>query len=121
MIAFPLPWKWIAIGGAALITILAAMGLYAWGAHQLRTLVTEAREEAKEARDQFWRAAIAESNATAEAARAASANARAQAEATARAEIDRLRVQLTDMEKANAALPDGDLCGIDAERLRLLR
>jgi predicted aminopeptidase len=121
MIQFPLPWKWIAIGGAILGSLVLMSGLYAYGAHQLRSTINEAREEAKEARDQFWRAAIAESNATAEAARAASANARAQAEATARAEIDRLRTQLTELETANAALPGGDACGIDADRLRLLR
>lgn len=121
MIAFPLPWKWIAIGGAVLLALIAAMGLYAYASHQLRTLVSEARQEAMDARDAFWKGQIAESNAQAEAARAASANARAQAEATARAEIDRLRTQLTELEKANAALPGGDACGIDAERLRLLR
>jgi hypothetical protein len=121
MIALNLPWKWLALAGVVLATVLAVTGLYAYGSHQLRQVVAEARQEARDARDAFWTARIAQANAAAEKVRADAAQAMAAADAAARAEIHALQSRLTAQEQANATLPNGDQCGIDADRLRLLR
>lgn len=117
---FSPPPRWFLYAAVLLGSLVLMSGLYAYGAYQLRSTINEAREEAREARDQFWRAAIAESNAKVEAERAAQAVRVLAVEQTAREQIERLQAQLTEMERLNAALPGGDQCGIDADRLRLL-
>lgn len=121
MIALNVPWKWLILGGIVLAAALAIFGLYAYGSHQLRQVVAEARQEARDARDAFWTAQIEKANAAAEKVRADAAQAMAAADAAARSEIAALQTRLTAQEQANAVLPNGDQCGIDADRLRLLR
>jgi|GEM_PF-3476455 len=77
-----------------------------------------AREKA--ARDTFWQAAIMRANAEAEAERTRRDRETATMSRAAEAEITALRDTLLDMERKNAALPNGGNCGLDAGRARLL-
>jgi hypothetical protein len=68
-----------------------------------------------------YEALIAKSNAEAAAAQAVAARAAAQAEAEAARLATTLSETLSKLEAADAALPNGDSCGLDAARRRLLR
>lgn len=101
--------------------MLAAAGLLFWlTMTTVNGMVEDARDTAIAERNAFWKGAIAEANtqvALAEAAQATSAM-RIQAEATAR--VRAAESKLTELEKDNAALPDGDACGLDRDRVRVL-
>ena len=104
-----------------LAAFLALTGLGAWRAMvRIDNMVVRAAESARVERDAHWRAEIAASNAAVERARADQIAAAALAEAKANAELATLRKTLSDMEAANAALPDADRCGLGRDRVRLL-
>ena len=108
----------IALGFAAL---LAIAGLSFWrGMAAIDSLVETARTSAIAERDAHWRAEIATSNAAVEAERHRQAEAALVADQATRAELEALQKQLIDLEARNAALPNGDRCGLDRGRVRLL-
>lgn len=109
---------WIAIAIAGLL--VAAGGFFAYGALTLRGMIDDAAVAARNERDAHWKAQIAESNARVERERAEQAGRVAALEARAASEVARLRDNLLELEKANAALPDADRCGLDRDRVRLL-
>lgn len=83
--------------------------------------ITRAAEAAETAERERWKAAIEKSNREVAEAHAARQSAVAALEAGAGAEIAALRQQLTSLETQNATLPGADRCGIDRDRVRLLR
>jgi hypothetical protein len=111
-----------AVIGLVIAGLVAVAGLGAWrAASDLRAALKGAHAAGKAEADALWRAEIATSNAKVSEAQAQQAIAVAAAEARAaqdRAERDQA---LTQMEKANAALPAGDSCGLDRDRVRILR
>ena len=111
-----------AVIGLVIAGLVAVAGLGAWrAASDLRAALKGAHTAGKAEADALWQAEIATSNAKVSEARAQQAVAVAAAEARAaqdRAERDQA---LTQMEKANAALPAGNSCGLDRDRVRLLR
>ena len=108
----------VAVVGAALLA-LASLG--AWGVmHTIGGMVSEAAATARAERDAHWRAEIAASNVAVQAARAEQALLVAHAEAVAGEQTAKLQTELTELEKANAALAGGDRCGVGRDRVRLL-
>jgi hypothetical protein len=108
--------------GLAIAGLLAVAGIGAWSAFAtLRSALADARSAGKAEADAQWRAQIADSNAKVARAQAAQAVAVADAEARAAQERAAREEALTQLEKANAALPAGDACGLDRDRVRLLR
>ena len=105
----------------ALATLLAIAGLAFWrGMAAIDSLVEEARVAAIAGRDAHWRSEIERSNAEVQKVRADQLQASIDIQMRAAGEIDRLQTALTDLEIRNAALPGGDRCGIDRDRIRLL-
>jgi hypothetical protein len=108
--------------GIVIAGLLAVAGLGAWrAASDLRAALTGAHAAGKAEADAQWRAQIAESNAKVAQAQVAQAVAVAAAEARAAQDRAAREEALTLMEKANAALPAGNACGLDRDRVRLLR
>ncbi|AQZ51927.1 hypothetical protein Mame_02601 [Martelella mediterranea DSM 17316] len=75
---------------------------------------------AKAERDAHWRAEVAEANAALSGAIAELARQAMRADGEIRAAEAAAHDQLKQMEVDNAALPDGDGCGVSARRLQLL-
>lgn len=102
--------------------ILLAIAFCAWRAVAAFEAAIDAADERGEQRERHrWQAEIATSNAkVAEAQLAADRAARAASEKAA-GEIASLRKSLEDLEKANASLPNPDACGLDRDRVRVLR
>ncbi|MGO4735964.1 hypothetical protein AB4099_05435 [Bosea sp. 2KB_26] len=105
-----------------LVVGLAALaGLGAWrAAAALERIVDQAAASARTERDAHWRAEIATANVAIERARAEQAFAAARSEVEIRATETRLETALKDLELRNAALPNGDRCGLGRDRVRLL-
>lgn len=112
--------KWIAL--VVLISALnAAAGVGFWrGMARIDTMEARARSTAITETNAAWSAKIEKQNR--EIAERHAAEIKAQAEASARvaAENDALKSTIEDLEKRNAALPNGDRIGLDAARRRLL-
>lgn len=112
--------KWI--GLAVLISALnAAAGLGFWrGMARIDTMEARARSTAISEVNAAWSAKIEKQNR--EIAERHAAEIKAQAEASARvaAENDALKSTIDELEKRNAALPNGDRIGLDAARSGLL-
>lgn len=101
------------------LAALAALG--AWRtAVAFERIVDQAAASARTERDAHWRAEIATANATVERTRTEQAFAAARSEVEIRATETRLETALKDLETRNAALPDGDRCGLGRDRVRLL-
>lgn len=86
----------------------------------LQRAVAQAREDARAACEARWRADVERSNARAEREKAAQIEAAARRQAEADAAIGDLKRALDEMELKNAAVPDGDRCGLERGRVRLL-
>lgn len=111
-------WVWILLVSAALF---AGGGLaFKLGANKFETIVETARQEARDAQDAKWREQIALANLEIEKTKARQVAASAAADARLRDQSDTLQKLQSDLEKANAALPNGDACGLDGDRVRLL-
>ncbi len=103
-----------------LIVGLIALLMFASGAHSLRVIVDRAATTAREERDAHWKGEIAKANAAVAQAEARQAREAVAINQSAADEISRLKNSLAEMETKNAALPNGDRCGLDAGRVRLL-
>jgi hypothetical protein len=99
----------------AVAAIAAASGFHAW-----RDSLAQARESGRIERDAHWKAEIANSNAAVSLAKMEAALGVAAAEARASADRLALSETIQQLEKANAALPNGDACGLGSDRVRLL-
>lgn len=104
------------------IAVLVAVGGFCFwrGMAHIGALVADARASAFAERDAHWRAEIAASNIQVEAERRRLADAAAAADQRAASEITALQKHLLELETRNAALPNGDGCGLGRDRVRLL-
>ncbi len=101
--------------------MLLVVGLIVFGiVSRIDTLVAQARAEAIESRDAHWTAEIERTNAEANSRIAAQVRAALDLETKANARIRAIEDQLSSLENENAALPDGDRCGLGRDRVRLL-
>ncbi|AJY46494.1 hypothetical protein [Martelella endophytica] len=100
----------IAIGG----------GLSFLAARELSAMVRDARQNAIAERDAFWSGEIAKANAEKADAVAAQLRAIMVADRQIRAAETDANDKLEQMERDNAALPRGDACGLEPERVHLL-
>ena len=105
----------------SLAALLATAALAFWrGMAAIDSMVETARTSAIAERDAHWRGEIERSNAEVQKVRADQLQASIDIQTRAAGEIDRLQTALKDLEIRNAALPGGDRCGIDRDRIRLL-
>ncbi|CAD7055373.1 hypothetical protein RHAB21_00705 [Pseudorhizobium halotolerans] len=115
---------WLSKAVTPLIVIslmLLAAAFLGWLAlHTVDGMVDDARLSAIAERDAHWKGEIAEANTKAALAEAAQANSALRIQAEATAKIRAAEEKLTELEKENAALPDGAACGLDHGRVRLL-
>ena len=110
-------WRPLAYLAAGLCVLLAVWLVIGWDERRLEAADKAGYERARlEAVAQIERG-----NAEVEKRQAERAIAAGIASAKAEAERESLLSKLSEMEKANAALPKGDSCGLDRERARLLR
>lgn len=104
-----------------LAALVALGGLGAWRAiARFDAILASADHRGYERGLAEFRAAIAQANVEIARARADQVAAAAAASSAAEEKIGALRLQLSDMEKANATLQGGNACGLDAGRVRLL-
>lgn len=100
---------------AALISLGIGMSLAAY-----RGAIRDAAESARKERDAHWTAEIEKSNRIVAEARAEAERVAAAADRAARDAADREKQLLSDLEKANAALPEAGSIGLSRERVCLL-
>jgi hypothetical protein len=111
-----------AIIAIAVSGLLALAGIGAWrAAAELSGLIADARTNAIAERDAHWTGQIAASNTRVAEAQLARATEAARISADAELTISGLRSALTELETANARLPNAAACGLDRDRVRLLR
>lgn len=114
-----------ALKRAAPLLVTAVLLLFGLGVGYLLvsrvgTMIERAERAAIEARDAHWTAEIERANADANRRIAAQATAALAVETEANARIRAVEDELASLETANAALPDGDACGLRRDRVRLL-
>lgn len=114
--------------GKAGVIILIFLSLFALGSFSLwqyfasyDRIIQRVIDKANEERNAFWKGEIEKAN------RIAAQNIIEQMkrsqliQAQAQTAVDEIQSKLTNMEKANAALPDNPSCGIERSRIRLLQ
>lgn len=87
---------------------------------KIETMIERAEKAAIEKRDAYWTAEIERGNAEANRRIADQVKAALAIEIEANARIRAVENELANLETANAALPDGDACGLGRDRIRLL-
>lgn len=103
------------------LALLVGLVLAAWFIlDRLDTMIERAKLAAIESRDAYWTGEIERGNAEANRRIADQAKAALAIETDANARIRAVEHQLANLETANAALPDGDACGLGRDRVRLL-
>jgi hypothetical protein len=104
------------------LALIAAAAFAAWqAASAIERSLDAMRADIRAERDAHWSGVIATANAKAEAAAAEQARQAAWRDGRAREDISRMAAQLSDLERANHALADSQSCGLDRDRVRLLR
>lgn len=114
--------------GRAGVIILIFLSLFALGSFSIwqyfasyDRIIQRVIDKANEERNAFWKGEIEKAN------RIAAQNIIEQMkrsqliQAQAQTAVDEIQSKLTNMEKANAALPDNPSCGIERSRIRLLQ
>lgn len=103
------------LGVVALIAVLAVGGIAT-----LHRLVDQAVQAERAARDAYWTAEIAKSNAAADQALRKQAEKVAAIQADADGRIAAAERKLVELEKDNDALPDAACMGLARDRVQLL-
>lgn len=99
----------------------AAAAFFGWLAvTAVDTMIERAVQLKANERDATWRAEVETANTKAANAVAAQASYALELERQTSAQIVALTAQNKELEKQNAALPDGDACGLGRDRIRLL-
>lgn len=112
--------KPVLYGLAALaLTALVSLGVGMFFV-SYRGALSDAMEAGRKERDAHWQSEIAKHNQRVAEAKAESERIAAAADRAARDAADREKQLLTDLEKANAALPDAGSIGLNRERVCLL-
>lgn len=107
----------VLIGLALLVGLLLAGWLIL---DRLDTMIERAKLAAIESRDAYWTAEIERGNAEANRRIADQAQAALTIETAANARIRAVEIENANLEAKNAALPNGDACGLGRDRVRLL-
>lgn len=107
------PLAYLAAGLSILLAVWLVIG---WDERRIE----RAERAAADARDLHWTAAIEKSNRQIAERRAEQIRSDAEAAARVATENETLRATVAEMEKRNAALPNGDRECLDAARRRLL-
>ncbi|MEN5276998.1 hypothetical protein ABE527_08615 [Brucella sp. TWI432] len=107
---------------AALIMGFIAMTAFSgWrSVSAVSTIIDERVSAGEAARDAHWKAEIEQANVVAAKNVIEQMRISHAADLATRAEIDRLKTEISELERKNADLPDVDGSGIDLERTRLL-
>lgn len=100
--------------------LLAAAIVASMAVRTTRAMVADARAQALAERDAHWTAEIEKANAEAARRIAEQAKAALAVEIAANAKVQAAQDRLAELERENAALPDGDARGIGRDRVRLL-
>lgn len=104
----------------AAMLMLAAAVLGYGTMSTIKGMIDNAAKLARSERDAHWQGEIARANEMAAQNIIAQMKISSRLEADARATIDTMKTKLSELEEANAALPDNDACGLDRDRTRLL-
>lgn len=102
------------------VAMLAAASIALSAIRTVDTFIDKVRSEKAQERDAYWTARIEKMNATAATAQAAQVRETMRIETSAAITIADLEQKMKDLETKNAALPNGDRCGLDHPRVRLL-
>jgi len=103
-----------------LLLILAALFLGWLTIKTVNGMVDDAVTRTVSERDAFWTAGIEAANRKAAEAEANQARYALNLERDTTAKLDALRARKEEVETKNAALPNGDRCGLGRDRVRLL-
>jgi hypothetical protein len=106
-----------AVAAALLLTFALVVMLVV---SRIDTMIADAERSAAASRDAHWTAQIERTNAEVNRRIADQAKAALAIETEANARVRAVEDQLASLETANAALPDGDACGLGRDRIRLL-
>lgn len=112
--------KPIAYAIGALVLVAAITNGVAWSVTSYRGALKDAAETGRKERDAHWQAEIAKHNQRVAEAKAEAERIAAAADRAARDAADRERHLLSELEKANAALPDAGAVGLSRDRVCLL-
>lgn len=102
------------------VLLVAAAGLSVVAVSKIKAMVEDAAELARAERDAHWTAEIERTNAHAARRIADQARDALRVETAANERIRAAEQEQVELEKKNAALPDGSACGLDHGRVRLL-
>ncbi|CAN7260029.1 hypothetical protein [Brucella pseudogrignonensis] len=106
---------------ALIMGFIALTAFSGWRAvSAVSTIIDERVSAAEAARDAHWKAEIEQANVVAAKNVIEQMRVSHAADLATRAEIDRLKTEISELERKNADLPDVDGSGIDLERTRLL-
>ena len=106
---------------ALIMGFIALTAFSGWRAVSAVSSIIDERVSAAEAtRDAHWKAEIEQANVVAAKNVIEQMRVSHAADLATRAEIDRLKTEISELERKNADLPDVDGSGIDLERTRLL-
>jgi len=106
---------------ALIMGFIALTAFSAWMAvSTVSTIIADQVATAETARDAHWQAEIEKANVVAAKNVIEQMRVSQAADLATRAEIDRLKTEISELERKNADLPDVDGSGIDLERTRLL-
>lgn len=107
-------------GGKAVLVLLAVGTIVVTGLHEYRSALDAAAEAARSERDAYWTAEIERQNAANARILADQLQKAVNAQASAEASEAAIRRELQERTKDNAALPNGDACGLPRSRVKLL-
>lgn len=104
----------------ALIAVLMIAGLVLGTVGKIESMTGEAARSARAERDHYWRAQVEQMRADAQEQIAENLRKTMAAQNAARDEVAALQALASQLEKENAALPDGGERGLSRDRVRLL-
>jgi hypothetical protein len=104
----------------ALIAVLTIAGLVLATVSKVEAMTAEAARSARAERDHYWRAQVEQMRADAQEQIAENLRKTMAAQNAARDEVAALQARAAELEKENAALPDGGERGLSRDRVRLL-
>jgi len=104
----------------AILSVIALAGLILATVSKVEGMVAEAARAARSERDGYWRGQVDQLTIAAERRITENLRQTMAAQDRAREEIAELEARSAELEKENAALPDGGSHGLGRERVRLL-
>jgi flagellar motility protein MotE (MotC chaperone) len=115
---------WLTKASTSLIIVAVAMlataSIALFAVRTVDDFIDKVRSEKADERDAYWTARIEKMNANAANTQAAQVRETMRIETNAATTIAGLEANLKDLEKKNAALPNGTRGGLDRDRVRLL-